>query len=70
VVVAVDPHHADDLVERARAANVPAQRLGAAGGDRLAAAGAFTVSLEAATRAWRDALPNALHPQPERASQS
>ena len=60
VVVAVDPERADDLVERARAANVPAQRLGTAGGDRLAAAGAFTVSLADATRAWRDTLPAAL----------
>src|SRR5205814_9303008 len=63
VVLAVDPAQADDLVERARAANVPAQRLGTAGGDRIVAAGAFAVSLADATHAWRDALPNALgHP--------
>jgi phosphoribosylformylglycinamidine synthase len=60
VVVAVDPATADALVERARAANVPAQRLGTAVGDRLTAAGAFDVSLADATHAWRDALPDAL----------
>jgi phosphoribosylformylglycinamidine synthase len=60
VLVAVDPNRADDLVERARAANVPAQRLGTAGGDRLAAAGAFSVALADAAHAWRDALPAAL----------
>ena len=60
VVVALDPALADDLVERARAANVPAQRLGTAGGDRLVADGAFAVTLADATHAWRDALPTAL----------
>jgi phosphoribosylformylglycinamidine synthase subunit PurL len=69
VVVAVDPNRADDLVERARSGNVPAQRLGTAGGDRLVAAGAFTVPLADATHAWRDALPALLHPDP-RTSQS
>jgi phosphoribosylformylglycinamidine (FGAM) synthase-like enzyme len=68
VVVAVEPALANDLVERARAANVPAQRLGTAGGDRLAADGAFAVSLADATTAWRDALPTLLHP--DRTSQS
>jgi phosphoribosylformylglycinamidine (FGAM) synthase-like enzyme len=60
VVVAVDPASADDLVERARAANVPAQRLGTAGGDRLVADGAFAVTLADATTAWRDAIPTLL----------
>jgi phosphoribosylformylglycinamidine synthase len=60
VVLALDPTAADALVERARAANVPAQRLGSAGGERLVAAGAFDVSLADATHAWRDALPDAL----------
>jgi phosphoribosylformylglycinamidine synthase len=60
VVVAVDPARADELVERARAANVPALHLGTAGGDRLVAAGAFDVALADATRAWRDALPGIL----------
>ena len=62
------PTTADALVARARAAGVPAQRLGTAGGDRLVAAEAFAVDLAAATHAWRDAIPNALHP--ERTSQS
>jgi phosphoribosylformylglycinamidine synthase len=67
VVLAVDPAGADALVEQARAANVPAQRLGTAGGDRLAAGGAFSVALVDATHAWRDALPAALgHPTPDR----
>jgi phosphoribosylformylglycinamidine synthase len=68
VVVAVDPASADALVERARAAGVPALRLGVAGGDRLVAAGpsstAFAVSLGDATHAWRDALPSALSADP------
>jgi phosphoribosylformylglycinamidine synthase len=62
VVLSVAPDRADDLVDRARSTNVPAQRLGTAGGDRLVAAGAFAVSLADATHAWRDALPAALHP--------
>jgi phosphoribosylformylglycinamidine synthase len=68
VVVAVDADRADDLVERARAANVRAQRLGTAGGDRLVARSdgasevVFAVTLADATHAWRDALPEALHP--------
>jgi phosphoribosylformylglycinamidine synthase len=69
VVVAVDPAAADALVDRARSAAVPAQRLGTAGGDRLVAAGAFDVPLGDATHAWRDALPSALHADP-RASRS
>jgi phosphoribosylformylglycinamidine synthase len=64
VVLAVDPATADAVVERARAANVPARRLGTAGGDRLVATGPssteFSVTLAAATHAWRDALPDAL----------
>jgi hypothetical protein len=66
--VAVDADRADDLVERARAANVRAQRLGTAGGDRLVARSdgasevVFDVTLADATHAWRDALPEALHP--------
>jgi len=63
VVVAVDPDAADALVERARAANIPALRLGTALGDRLEAEDAFAVPLADATHAWRDALPEALHPE-------
>jgi hypothetical protein len=48
------------LVERARAANVPAQRLGTASGGRPAARGAVSALLVDAARAWRVALPAAL----------
>jgi phosphoribosylformylglycinamidine synthase len=64
VVVAVDPDVADALADRARTAGVPAQRLGAAIGERLRAGGAFDVSLADATHAWRDALPGLLHADP------
>jgi hypothetical protein len=57
----VDPADAHALVDRARSANVPAQRLGTAGGHRLIAAGGFDVTLADATTAWRDAIPTALH---------
>ena len=39
---------------------VPATDVGEAGGDRLVATGAFDVALADVTRAWRDAIPNAL----------
>jgi phosphoribosylformylglycinamidine synthase len=64
VVVAVEAGTADALVERARNASVPAQRLGTAGGDRLVASGAFAVPLSDATHAWRDALPDLLRADP------
>ncbi len=65
MVVAVDPEHAAALVDRARTADVSAQLLGTAGGDRLVAEGAFDVALTDATSAWRDAIPTALgHPTP------
>jgi phosphoribosylformylglycinamidine synthase len=60
VVCAVDPVLAGQLLERARAAGVPATEIGEARGDRLVADGAFDVQLVDATRAWRDAIPNAL----------
>jgi hypothetical protein len=50
----------DDVVARANAAGVRASDIGEAGGDRLIAADAFDVTLADATRAWRDAIPNAL----------
>ena len=62
VVVAVAPDAAAALVDRARSANVPAQVLGTAGGDRLVADGVFDVTLAAATTAWRDSIPSILHP--------
>jgi phosphoribosylformylglycinamidine synthase len=60
VVISVSPDGVDAILERADSSGVPAVRLGTAGGDRIVAHGAFSVSLAAATAAWRDAIPNAL----------
>ncbi|MDQ6852530.1 MAG: phosphoribosylformylglycinamidine synthase subunit PurL [Actinomycetota bacterium] len=60
VVCAVDPLLAGQVLSRARAAGVTASEAGEARGDRLIADGAFDVPLADATRAWRDAIPNAL----------
>jgi phosphoribosylformylglycinamidine synthase subunit PurL len=60
VVCAVDPVLVEEVLTRAGAAGVPAIDIGAARGDRLVAVDAFDVSLADATRAWRDAIPNAL----------
>jgi phosphoribosylformylglycinamidine synthase subunit PurL len=57
VVLGLDPARVDAVVERARAAGVPAAIVGTATGDRLVATGAFDVSCADATRAYRDALP-------------
>jgi phosphoribosylformylglycinamidine synthase II len=59
-VCAVDPVLAGQVLARASAAGVAAAEIGEARGDRLIAAGAFDVPLADATRAWRDAIPNAL----------
>jgi phosphoribosylformylglycinamidine synthase subunit PurL len=60
VVCAVDPVLAGQVLSRASAAGVTATDIGEARGDRLVADGAFNVLLADATRAWRDAIPNAL----------
>jgi phosphoribosylformylglycinamidine synthase subunit PurL len=60
VVCAVDPLLVGQVLARAKAAGVTASEAGEARGDRLIAAGAFDVPLADATRAWRDAIPNAL----------
>jgi len=60
VVCTVDPTLVDEVLSRAGTAGVPATDVGEAGGDRLVATGAFDVALADATRAWRDAIPNAL----------
>jgi phosphoribosylformylglycinamidine synthase len=60
VVCAVDPLLVGQVMGRANAAGVTATQIGDGGGDRLVAADAFDVSLAEATRAWRDAIPNAL----------
>jgi phosphoribosylformylglycinamidine synthase len=60
VVVSVPPSRVSEVLSAAQAAGVPAMRLGEAGGDRIVADGAFSVSLAEATAAWRDAIPRAL----------
>jgi phosphoribosylformylglycinamidine synthase subunit PurL len=60
VVCSVDPVLVDEVLSRASSAGVLAADVGEARGDRLVAHDAFDVSLADATRAWRDAIPNAL----------
>ena len=60
VVVTTTPDGAASVLHRADRTGVAAQDLGPTGGDRLSIAGAFDVRLAAATRAWRDAIPDAL----------
>lgn len=60
VVCSLPAADVDALLERTRAAGVPAARIGTATGDRLIARDAFSVTLDDATHAWRDAIPNAL----------
>jgi phosphoribosylformylglycinamidine synthase subunit PurL len=57
VVVSVAPEHLDDVLASARAAGVPATRLGRASGDRLAARPGFDVALAEAAEAWTTAIP-------------
>jgi phosphoribosylformylglycinamidine synthase subunit PurL len=60
VVCAVDSVLSGEVLARAASTGVAAADIGTAGGDRLVASDAFDVSLADATRAWRDAIPNAL----------
>ncbi|HKF91953.1 MAG TPA: AIR synthase-related protein, partial [Acidimicrobiia bacterium] len=60
VVCAVDAVLVDEVLTRAGTAGVPAADVGETRGDRLVAHDAFDVALSDATRAWRDAIPNAL----------
>jgi phosphoribosylformylglycinamidine synthase subunit PurL len=60
VVLSVAPAAVDALLAASTAAGVPAAVVGQAGGDRLEAEGAFSVSLAEVTRAWRDAIPDIL----------
>src|SRR4029077_11343135 len=57
VVLSLAPEVVDAVVARAAAAGVPAAVVGNAAGTRLVAADAFAVDLEAATHAYRDAIP-------------
>ena len=60
VVMCVDAANVAAVTARASAAGVPVTELGRAHGDRLVIEGLVDVSLADATRAWRDALPNAV----------
>jgi phosphoribosylformylglycinamidine synthase len=60
VVFSVAPDREIGVVAAAINAGVPAVILGRAGGDRIEADGAFSVTVADATAAWRDAIPNIL----------
>jgi phosphoribosylformylglycinamidine synthase len=62
VVVSVASDQLAEVLARARGAGVPAAELGVAGGERLVLEGCFDVALDEAASAWRNALPQALHP--------
>lgn len=57
VVLSVGVERTTEVLDRARAAGVPAADVGRAGGDRLEAARAFDVGLAEAGRTWRGAIP-------------
>jgi phosphoribosylformylglycinamidine synthase len=61
VVLCVDPSQREAVLARADAAGLPITALGRAGGDRLVVEGLVDVSLEVATRAWREKLPTSLN---------
>ena len=61
VVVSLAADHVDAVLGRAQSAGVPAAVIGIARGNDLVAGGAFAVSLAAATRAYRDAIPNIMN---------
>jgi phosphoribosylformylglycinamidine synthase subunit PurL len=58
VVLSVGPEQVNEVLGRASSAKVPAMVLGDAGGSDLRSDGAFSVTVEAAERAWRDAIPS------------
>jgi phosphoribosylformylglycinamidine synthase subunit PurL len=60
VVLCVNAEDLTTVEAAARAAGVPATRLGVATGDRLSVKDLLDVALGDATAAWRDRLPNAL----------
>jgi phosphoribosylformylglycinamidine synthase len=61
IVLCVDAAQRDAVAARADAAGLPIIALGRAGGDRLVIEDLVDVSLEAATRAWREKLPASLN---------
>jgi phosphoribosylformylglycinamidine synthase len=58
VVVGVEPQRLDELLLRARDAGVPARDCGMTGGSRVVIDGVCDLTLDAATAAWRDAIPS------------
>jgi phosphoribosylformylglycinamidine synthase len=62
VVVAVAPEQLAAVLGRTSAAGVAAAAIGQAGGDQCIADGAFSVRLEAARDAWRNAIPDLMRP--------
>ena len=58
VVVSVEPSRLDELLLRARDAGVLARDCGMTGGSRVVIDGVCDVALDAATTAWRDAIPS------------
>jgi phosphoribosylformylglycinamidine synthase len=59
-VVCVAPELLQNVLNACEHLGVPTARIGVAGGDRLSVKGLFDLSLDDATRAWRDRLPLAL----------
>jgi phosphoribosylformylglycinamidine synthase len=57
VLVTVAPERAEELLARAAAANLPAQRLGTVGGDVLAIEGVPVLPLDELRTAWEGTLP-------------
>jgi phosphoribosylformylglycinamidine synthase len=57
VLVTVAPEQAEELLARAAAANLPAQRLGTVGGDVLAIEGVPALPLDELRTAWEGTLP-------------
>ncbi len=60
VLLSVDPASVSAVVTRAEAAGVPVRELGLVDGNRIVIRDAVDVSLEDATRTWREGLPKAL----------
>ena len=56
----VEPANVASVIARAHAAGISATEMGRAHGDRVVIEGLVDVSLADATRAWREALPNAV----------
>jgi phosphoribosylformylglycinamidine synthase len=63
VVLCVAPEQVDGVRTAAAAAGIPIASLGRAGGDRLVVDGLVDMALVEATSQWRQALPDALHPE-------